>query len=106
MFEHLIEGFHLGYDAEIRLIILRLLNEERPTGTLASSQIEKRLRVFGCTKGRDYVHKQIRALQNMGAVDYTEAATVFVTTIRHDGIRHLKKEAVLDGVEEPTFAID
>jgi len=86
---------------EARLILLRALTED-PAGRSNSSMLQASLEEFGLTKSRDWLHAEIRALQERGAVTVREADTVLVVEITQRGTDHVERRAYLDGVKRPS----
>lgn len=87
---------------EARLIILRLLNEQS-NGKLASSMIQSTLdELFGISRTREWIHQELRYLADVGAVRITPAATILIAEITRQGVDHVERRAVLEGVKRPS----
>ncbi|WP_018701413.1 hypothetical protein [Amorphus coralli] len=87
---------------EARLIILRLLNEQS-NGKLASSMIQSTLdEMFGISRTREWVHQELRFLADVGAVRLTPATTIVIAEITRQGVDHVERRAVLEGVKRPS----
>lgn len=87
---------------EARLIILRLLNEQS-NGKLASSMIQSTLdEMFGICRTREWIHQELRSLADVGAVRLTPATTIVIAEITRQGVDHVERRAVLEGVKRPS----
>ncbi|MBK5957405.1 hypothetical protein CCR97_04170 [Rhodoplanes elegans] len=86
---------------EARLILLRTLAEE-PDGTLNSELLRRRLEHFGVSRTREWVHGELRHLEQLGAVRIVSAESVLVATLTSRGEDHVARRAVLDGVKRPS----
>lgn len=90
---------HLTQDA--RLVILRALNDQ-PDGRLNESIISVVLETFAHRRSREWVRQQLRFLQDMGAVRNTEAGTVLISEITRNGVDHVERRTILEGVKRPS----
>lgn len=86
---------------DARLIILRALAADTAE-TLNSGFLEEELRRFGIRRDRDWVHDELRWLQDHGAVTLLEAGTVLVATLAEKGARHLKRDIAISGIKRPS----
>ncbi|WP_026379375.1 VpaChn25_0724 family phage protein [Afifella pfennigii] len=87
---------------EARLIMLRFLAEQS-NGTLGSSMLQQLLDdMFGISRTREWVHQELRYLADIGAVRLTPAASVIIAEITRQGIDHVERRAVLEGVKRPS----
>lgn len=85
-----------------RLIILRTLAEET-AGLLNSELLRQRLVTFGINRPREWVQAEMRWLEQVGAIDMTEAASVMVGQLTQRGLDHVERRAFLDGVNKPSL---
>ncbi len=86
----------------VRLIILRALAEEN-NATLNDSLLERIVKQFGYTKTRDYIHNQLKWLEeSAGAVRLTRVETVVMATLTRSGRYHVERVSYLEGVQRPS----
>lgn len=89
-------------DQDVRLIILKALADQDDY-SLHSEILVQVLESFGHNQSRDYVHTQLRWLENSGrAVTLIEAGSVLVATITQHGLAHVKRKARIEGVKRPS----
>jgi ribosomal protein L12E/L44/L45/RPP1/RPP2 len=86
---------------EARLVVLKALADE-PDRRLNSSLLQQVLQNFGITRGRDWVHNELRALADLGAVEVIEAGPVRIAVLRAAGLEHVERRRVLEGVKRPS----
>ncbi|BBF92372.1 hypothetical protein [Blastochloris tepida] len=86
---------------EARLIILRTLAGQ-PDFRLHSDLLRLSLEGFGIRRTREWVHAEIRYLEQIGAVTVTEAGSVLVAALTSRGEDHVAQRAVLDAVKRPS----
>lgn len=88
---------------EARLIILRTLSGE-PDGRLNSELLRQNLESFGITRTREWVQAEMRSLEQLGAIEVTQAGTVLVGQLTQRGLDHVERRAFLDGVKRPSLS--
>jgi hypothetical protein len=88
-------------EREARLVILKELREQ-PNGSLNSALLQSTLEAFGIARSRDWVHYQLAALAEIGAVTTTDAGTVRVASITARGLDHVERRIVLESVKRPS----
>jgi len=86
---------------EARLVILRSLAEEADR-RLNSELLRSSLDAFGISRTRDWVHGEIRHLEQIGAVKVTEAGSVLIAALTSRGEDHVERRLVIDGVKRPS----
>lgn len=86
---------------EARLVILRELDSQ-PDGRLNSALLVEVLQAFGIARSRDWVHEELRWLQEIGAVRVIDAGTVRVAEILAKGRDHVERRVVIEGVKRPS----
>lgn len=86
---------------DARLIVLRALNEQ-PDGRLNSDLLRETLITFGITKSRDWVHDELRHLEELGAIRVHEIGSVRVAAITGKGGDHVARRIVIEGVKRPS----
>jgi len=86
---------------EARLIMLRALAEQ-PDGRLNSELLRETLVVYGISRSRDFVHEELRALAELGAVTITDVASVRIAAITTKGMDHVARRIVIEGVKRPS----
>ncbi len=90
-------------EKEGRLVALKMLAEQ-PDRRLNSSLIREGLAdSWAINRSRDWVHLQLRFLNEIGAVTITEAGTVLIATLTDRGLDHVERRTVLDGVKRPSL---
>lgn len=87
---------------DARLIILRALSEQTDN-TLHSGFLDATLRRFGIRKDREWVHDELRWLEDRGALSLIGASSVLVATLTEKGQRHLDREIAIEGVKRPSL---
>lgn len=87
---------------EARLIILRTLAGE-PDGRLNSELLRRNAESFGISRTREWVQAEMRALEQLGAVEIMEAGSVLVGQLTQRGLDHVERRAFLDGVKRPSL---
>lgn len=86
---------------EARLIILRTLAGE-PDRRLNSELLRRALETFGVVRTREWVHGEVRHLEQLGAVTVVDAGSVMVAALTSRGEDHVERRLVLDGVKRPS----
>lgn len=95
-------SFNTIIEREARLVVLRMLAEQ-PDGRLNSSLMREELAErWAINRSRDWVHLQLRALEEIDAVNLTEAGSVLIATLTERGLDHVERRVVLDGVKRPS----
>lgn len=85
---------------EARLIILKALAEQ-PDESAGSERLRLLLRDFAIRREREWVHDELRWLEQMGAVTVTAAGTILIATLTEKGARHVAREIAIEGVMRP-----
>lgn len=99
---HPFEGYADHYDQEVRLIILRALNDD-PDGTMSERRLLIVFEQFGIMKGRDYLRTQLRWLESDArAVILREPGTSMIATLSEQGEAHVTRRAVIEGIMRPS----
>jgi hypothetical protein len=89
-------------ERESRLVALKLLAEQ-PDRRLNSSLLREALAdSWAINRSREWLHVQLRFLNEIGAVTITEAGTVLIATLTDRGLDHVERRVVLDGVKRPS----
>lgn len=86
---------------DARLVILRALADEND-GRLNETIITKILDAFGHCESRDWVRTQIRALNDLGVITYSEISSIMVANITQLGLDHVERRTVVEGVSRPS----
>lgn len=84
-----------------RLIILRALDDQ-PDRRLNSALLAQVLEGFGIAKSRDWVHEELRWLEDIGAVVLTSAGSVRIAELTTKGADHVRRHFVIEGVQRPS----
>jgi hypothetical protein len=85
-----------------RLAILQTLVRES-NYSLNSDLLVSALEPLGIRRGRDYVNQQVRKLADIGAVTIFEPTPgLVIATLTRDGLDHVERRAVLEGVKRPS----
>jgi hypothetical protein len=88
-------------EQEARLIILRTLSEQvdfRLNSSLLRDDLAAR---WAINRSREWVHVQLGALAEIGAVAIIDSGSVRIAEITKRGLQHINREIVLDGVKRP-----
>lgn len=86
---------------EARLIVLRQLAAE-PDLTSNSSMLQAVLETYGVNRTRDWLHAELRALEERGALKVAVQTSVMIVTLTQRGLDHVERRLVLDGVKRPS----
>lgn len=87
---------------EARLILLKQLAME--VGNRLNSELMRlSLETFGIARTRDWVHAELRWLEDVGAVTITEAGSVLIAGLTQRGLDHVERRARIDGVKRPSI---
>lgn len=85
-----------------RLVILRDLAEQpdqRWNSEALRDDLESR---WAITRTRDWVHDELRWLEEMGAVTLVRQASVQIATLTQKGLDHVERRIVITGVKRPS----
>lgn len=85
---------------QARLIMLKTLGEDTH-GSQNSDILLHELRRFAIRESREWLHEELRWLENMGALRLTAAGSLLVATLTEKGQRHLDREIAIEGVQRP-----
>lgn len=87
---------------EARLVILRTLAEQ-PDQRLVSSLLQADLAErWAINRSREWVHLQLVALEEIGAVAVRPMGSVVIATLTTRGLDHVERRIVLPGVKRPS----
>jgi DNA-binding HxlR family transcriptional regulator len=86
---------------EARLIVLRELAMQ-PDNRLNSALLQRVLETFGISRSRDWLHEELRWLEEIGAVRATDAASVRIAELTAKGADHVLRRIVIEGVKRPS----
>lgn len=89
-------------EEEARLVILRTLAEQsdqRLNSALLQADLAER---WAINRGRDWVHMQLAALAQIGAVTTAEMGSVWIAALTARGLDHVERRLVLPGVKRPS----
>ncbi|MBY6244121.1 hypothetical protein [Methylosinus sp. Sm6] len=85
-----------------RLIILRDLAEQ-PDRRWNSEALREDLEMrWAITRTRDWVHEELRFLEDMGAVARVKQASVQIASLTQKGLDHVEGRVVITGVKRPS----
>jgi len=87
--------------ANARLVMLKELAKQHG-GILNETLLAKVLDVFGYRRSREWVRVQMRALEDVGAIELSQAGTVLIAKLKRQGRDHVEGRIVLDGVDVPS----
>ena len=86
-----------------RLIILRDLAEQ-PDRRWNSEALREDLEArWAITRSRDWVHDELRWLEDMGAVTLVDTQSVIIATLTQKGLDHVERRIVITGVKRPSL---
>jgi hypothetical protein len=86
---------------QARLIVLKTLAGDTH-GSQNSDILLHELRRFAIRESREWLHDELRWLENMGALRLTEAGSLLVATLTEKGQRHVDREIAIEGVKRPS----
>jgi hypothetical protein len=87
--------------ADARLCILKELALQT-NGRLNELALMRTLDTFGITRSRDWVRTQLRKMDELGAVNITEAGTVMVAALTKLGRAHIERREIVEGIARPS----
>lgn len=87
---------------EARLIILRTLADDLARSS-NSSVLQTALETWGIAKSRDWVHAEIRWLDDIGAVRAEEMGSVLLVSLTQRGLDHVERRGAIDGIKRPSL---
>lgn len=87
-------------NSDLRLVVLRLLNEDSGYAT-NDSILREALMGFGHTVSRDKVKTELRWLEEQGLVTLQEVTTVLIARLTSRGSDVASGAARVDGVKRP-----
>ncbi|MBY6243993.1 hypothetical protein [Methylosinus sp. Sm6] len=85
-----------------RLIILRDISEQpdrRWNSEALREDLESR---WAITRTRDWVHEELRWLEDIGAVTLVRQSSVQIATLTQKGLDHVERRIVVTGVKRPS----
>ena len=88
---------------DARLCILRELANQT-NGQLNDATLLQVLDIFGFNRSREWLRTQLNKLEELGAVQLSQAGTVVVAELRRAGRDHVERRAVIDGISRPSDA--
>jgi hypothetical protein len=86
---------------DARLCILKELARQTD-GRLNDATLQHVLDAFGMKRSRDWVRTQLRALDELGAVNLTEIGSVMVAAMTKLGRDHVERRQIIEGVSRPS----
>lgn len=96
------DGYADHYNENVRLILLKALHDQTD-GRLNDSLLEVALEAFGVNKSREYLHTQLRWLQDEAqAVILKNIGTAVVAEITEKGENHILRKSLIVGIQNPT----
>lgn len=97
------EGYSDHYDAEVRLIILKALDDEQ-SKSLNDSLLMVVLKAFAIRRSRDYLRIQLAWLEeNSGSIVVTKAGTALIAQLTERGADHLSRDSLIVGIKPPSL---
>jgi len=94
-------NYNEAIEQDGRLVILKELARQ-VDGRLNETVLMRVLDAFGITRSREWVRTQIRAMDELGAVTFTEVGSVFVAEITRRGLDHAERRVVIEGIARPS----
>lgn len=89
------------FTADARLCMLKELGNQAD-GRLNEAVLTHVLDAFGYRKSRDWVRTQLRAMDELGAVNVSEVGSVYVAALTKLGRAHLERREVVEGISRPS----
>lgn len=89
------------FTADARLCMLKELGNQID-GRLNEAVLTSVLDAFGYRKSRDWVRTQLRAMDELGAVNVTEVGSVLVAALTKLGRAHLERREIVEGISRPS----
>ena len=86
---------------DARLTILKELHSQT-SGALNENILLAVLDAFGHRRSREWVRTQLQALAELGAITIKPAGSVLIASITADGIDHVERRIVIDGIARPS----
>ncbi|MBO0346028.1 hypothetical protein J0X15_12410 [Roseibium sp. CAU 1637] len=88
--------------ADCRLIILKVLAQEADH-RLNETMLSHVLETFGHSKSREYIRQQLTRLEELSAIQITEAGSIKVAELLRAGLDHVERRSFLEGVLKPSI---
>ena len=88
---------------DARLTILKELARQ-VDGRLSELLIRRVLDLYGIRRDRDWIVTQLRKLEQLGAIELTDAGAVLVARISPAGRDHVEERAIIAGITRPAEA--
>lgn len=86
--------------ADARLCILQELGRQTD-GRLNDAALIRVLDIYGIRRSRDWTRTQLRALDELGAVNITEAGEIMIASLTKLGRDHIDRRCLIEGVMRP-----
>tara|TARA_R110000796_G_scaffold45616_14_gene110316 strand:- start:8812 stop:9138 length:327 start_codon:yes stop_codon:yes gene_type:complete len=98
------EGYSDHFDAEVRLIILKALQDEPGKALTDSFIISPVFAEFSIRRDRDYLRTQLKWMETQaGAVRLTQAGTAIIVHLTERGANHLSRISEISGIKAPSL---
>lgn len=96
-------GYSDHYDAEVRLVILKALDDE-DSKTLNDSMLHTVLKTFAIRRTREYLGTQLRWMEReASAVRLTTAGSAVIAHLTQQGADHLSRDGLIVGIKPPSL---
>ena len=98
------DGYSDHFDAEVRLIILKALNDEPGKALTDSFLISPVFVEFAIRRDRDYLRTQLGWMETQaGVVRLTKAGTAIIVHLTERGANHLNRIINVSGIKAPSL---
>nr|WP_209015332.1 hypothetical protein [Roseibium limicola] len=84
------------------MIILKVLAQEADH-RLNETMLSHVLETFGHSKSREYIRQQLTRLEELSAIQITEAGSIKVAELLRAGLDHVERRSFLEGVLKPSI---
>lgn len=96
------DGYHERFNEEVRLIILKALQDE-PSGRMSDSMLEIVLEAFAVRRSREFIRTQMKWMETQAAaVKLTSVGTVIIAELTQAGEDHLLRRISIEGIKPPS----
>ncbi len=101
--DNIFAGYQDHYRAELRLVILRAINDD-PGKSVSDSRLHLLIKDFGFKITREYLQTELLWLQDQGrAVRLRTAGSVVIAELIQAGADHLDRTSPIVGVQMPSL---
>ncbi|WP_437871309.1 VpaChn25_0724 family phage protein [Methylorubrum extorquens] len=91
-------------EEDARLVVLRELYQQT-NGRLNDGVLTEVLSAFGHDRSREWVRTQLHKMQDLGAIQVTEAGSSLIVAITKAGVDHVLRRGRIEGIKQPALGV-